>query len=121
MSKWDRQIEINRRWRQRHKAQAADIMRRSHYRRRYSAAIADYDFMFALQDGCCAMCNRPDNYGKRFDIDHDHYSGEARGLLCTACNRLVGRAERMGIQDGKNSLIKIEKYLTGRVEFDILC
>jgi len=102
------------------KQQQARNMRTLHYRHKYNTTIADYNLMYAVQDGRCAMCGRQDNYSKQhFDIDHDHYSGEARGLLCTACNRLVGRAERMHNLNEK-ILEKVEKYLTGRVEFDIL-
>lgn len=121
MSKWDNQNRINKRWRQRNKEQVAKMMRRLHYRRKYNCVIADYDLMFAMQNGCCACCGRTDNYHrKHFDIDHDHHSGKARGLLCVVCNRLVGRAEHMSLSENSESLKRVKKYLTGRVEFDIM-
>lgn len=120
MSKWDKQNRINKQWRARNKEQVVTIMRALHYRRKYNTTIADYDLMYAIQDGRCAMCGRQDNYDKQhFDIDHDHYSGKARGLLCRACNRLLGRAEHLQLIN-EDLLKKIEKYLTGRVEFDIM-
>ena len=36
------------------KQRQADNMRRGHYRRKYGQTIADYDLMYAMQDGCCA-------------------------------------------------------------------
>ncbi len=95
-------------------------MRALHYRRRFGMTIADYDLMYVIQDGRCAMCGRQDNYDRQhFDIDHDHYSGKARGLLCNKCNRLVGLGENMCLVN-ENLLKQVEKYLTGRVEFDTM-
>lgn len=122
MSKWDKQNETNRRWRQRNRPKFAAMMRSVHYRRRYSATIADYGFHYTLQDGKCACCGRANNNregSKYFDMDHDHSTGELRGLLCNACNRLVGRAENLWSLS-ENNLKKVEKYLTGRMLIDII-
>ena len=45
-------------------------------------AIWDY------QDGKCAICGHA---LKIANTDHDHKSGETRGLLCSRCNRALGR------------------------------
>lgn len=53
---------------------------------------ADYFAALDHQGGGCAICgNRP---GKlRLAVDHNHRTGEVRGLLCKRCNRdLLGRA-----------------------------
>lgn len=34
------------------------------------------------QMGLCAICKRP----KKLNVDHDHKTGEIRGLLCSRCN-----------------------------------
>ncbi|NIM39142.1 MAG: hypothetical protein GTN67_13340 [Hydrotalea flava] len=94
-----------------------EIMRKLHYRRKYNCTIAFYDFLYTLQNGRCAVCGRDNNYShKHFDIDHDHYTGHARGLLCTACNFLVGRAERLEPLSDKTAK-KVNNYLLGRVQF----
>lgn len=99
--------------------QAID-MRHGHYRRKYAMTTIDYDLMCIIQGNCCACCGRVNNYNRQyFDIDHDHYSGEARGLLCNACNRLVGKAEHLQLLSEK-ILKKVEKYLAGRVLYDII-
>lgn len=60
---------------------------------KYGLAVADYNAMLERQDGRCAICGRTEN-GKRhnFDVDHDHETGEVRGLLCNRCNRLLSNA-----------------------------
>lgn len=116
MSKHDNQYRINKAWRARNPIKVVAMMRAVHYKRKYNQTIADYDLMFAQQGGCCAMCSRDNNYARKyFAIDHDHFTGKARGLLCTACNWQVGSAERLCLVD-EVLLEKVEQYLTGRVE-----
>ena len=57
-------------------------------RRRYGITAEQYDAMLAAQEGRCALCGR--RPGRvRLALDHDHATGEARGLLCSTCNREV--------------------------------
>lgn len=58
----------------------------------YGITRDDYDRMLAEQDGRCAICqNKPRK--RRLAVDHDHATGEVRGLLCTRCNqKLLGSA-----------------------------
>ena len=47
------------------------------------------------QKGICRICHR--DFGeeaKRACVDHDHYTGKIRGLLCTQCNTRLGWVER---------------------------
>jgi hypothetical protein len=44
--------------------------------------------MLARQRGVCKICKL--KYAKRLCIDHDHQSGEVRGLLCSSCNSGLG-------------------------------
>lgn len=59
---------------------------------KYGITMDKYDAMFADQCGRCAICRAAHNGKRRFDVDHDHDSGEVRGLLCTSCNRMLGHA-----------------------------
>lgn len=116
MSKWDKQNEINKRWRRCNKAQVATIMRRGHYRRKYNQQIGDYNKMLALQNGVCAICERSDNFHRKFfDMDHSHITGKARGLLCLACNRIVGKVEHETIVR-KDIFEKVQDYLAFHVD-----
>jgi len=53
----------------------------------YGLKPGEYDKLLAAQGGVCAICG-----GSRrgnLDVDHDHKTGEVRGLLCAADNRKV--------------------------------
>lgn len=62
----------------------------------FGLTLAQVIEMAAAQGGVCAICSQPPNRvaatGKvtDFDIDHDHETGRARGLLCSNCNRGLG-------------------------------
>ena len=57
------------------------------------AALGGYDVVLAQQGGGCAICGRPPKPGGlRLNIDHDHVTGNVRGLLCAPCNRMLGWA-----------------------------
>lgn len=60
----------------------------SHARRledNYGIDAATYAEIFARQGGRCAICrNVPRSV--RFAVDHDHKTGEVRGILCKRCN-----------------------------------
>lgn len=67
------------------------------FKKKFGITTADYERMFAEQSGLCAICERPPTrisrkQGKVMDlaVDHDHDTGEVRGLLCTDCNTVLG-------------------------------
>jgi hypothetical protein len=49
---------------------------------------------FLSHNGLCDICGRPPQATEkrpgRLNIDHDHKTGEFRGLLCGMCNRAIG-------------------------------
>lgn len=50
------------------------------------------------QGGCCAICGQPDpgmKNSSRLYVDHCHETGVVRGLLCRACNTMLGSAKDM--------------------------
>lgn len=55
----------------------------------YGLAPGEYDELLAAQDGVCAICRRATGKTRRLAVDHDHDTGEVRGLLCNPCNRTV--------------------------------
>jgi hypothetical protein len=50
-----------------------------------------YDEMLSAQGGTCAICEQVDHLGRRLAVDHDHETGEVRGLLCGRCNTMLGQ------------------------------
>ena len=61
-------------------------------KRLYGITPDEYFELLAAQGGGCAICTaeKPGGRGKRFHVDHDHETGEVRGLLCHACNIGLG-------------------------------
>lgn len=66
----------------------------------------DYEAILAQQDGRCAICRgKPRKFA--LSVDHDHKTGEIRGLLCSRCNhRLLGSAN-----DDAERLRRAAEYL----------
>lgn len=69
------------------------VLRRARWRaleRKYGLLQHEYEAIFVAQRGCCAICGlRP----RRLVVDHDHASGQVRGLLCSNCNFAVGELD----------------------------
>lgn len=62
----------------------------------YGLTESDYLALFQAQEGLCAICG-----GKRrqlLSIDHDHRTGQVRGLLCRRCNGQLLTAARDSIE-----------------------
>lgn len=71
--------------------------------RTYGITKEKYFELLEIQGGGCAICGRGIESGSsKLAVDHDHESGQIRGLLCFRCNyglswfqenpRLLGRA-----------------------------
>lgn len=64
-----------------------------HLARAYNLTIDNYQQLVDEQEGRCAVCDSLPKPGRRLHIDHDHHTGETRGLLCGACNTALGLME----------------------------
>ena len=64
--------------------------RNERLQRQYSITEETYAAIFQKQNGKCAICKCRQHY-QRLSVDHDHKTGMVRGLLCTNCNRGLGR------------------------------
>jgi hypothetical protein len=79
-------------------------------RRNYNMSPDDFNKMWKAQDGKCAVCQvEMLPRGRKSDaacVDHNHATGEVRGLLCRACNHGIGN-----LKDSPEVLTAAAKYL----------
>ncbi len=47
--------------------------------------------LHGVTDESCCVCGKPKGQERRHDRDHDHVTGDPRGLACVPCNRLMPR------------------------------
>lgn len=64
-------------------------------KKKYGITKEDYDRMLEQQEGQCAICGVtspgwPSIESGTFHVDHNHRTGEVRGLLCSTCNQGLG-------------------------------
>lgn len=57
----------------------------------YGLPLGGYNLFLSNQHGRCALCLQPASNIQRLDVDHDHYTGKIRGLLCRNCNMALGK------------------------------
>lgn len=55
----------------------------------------------------CSICKKECSHGKHLSLDHDHNTGELRGMLCASCNLALG-----GFMDDVILLEGAIEYLT---------
>ena len=63
--------------------------------RKFGVDAAEYDRMLKAHNGKCGICKREETatrMGKvlTLAVDHDHITGQVRGLLCSTCNKGLG-------------------------------
>lgn len=56
----------------------------------YGLRFEEFQDLIEKQGGACAVCGRADWNGKAPHVDHDHLTGNIRGILCVSCNFAVG-------------------------------
>ncbi len=76
--------------RQRNRATRNRKMREIHLRNKFGLTPDEYERILDQQAGVCALCEYPPTPGISLHVDHDHATGEIRGLLCVRCNNALG-------------------------------
>jgi hypothetical protein len=75
---------------------------------KYGITSDDYNKLFNEQEGKCKTCGRHQNEFKiKLCVDHNHETGNIRGLLCTDCNIALGKIKE-NIKTLKNLIKLIE-------------
>lgn len=100
-------------WAKRDPEDSRHKFRAGHLKRKFGITLAQYDDMFAEQQGLCAICQNPEvdvdartGRLRYLAIDHCHASGSVRGLLCRRCNTALGLLE-----DDRERIRKMLDYL----------
>ena len=83
------------------KACRREIGRLGHLKRTFGLSPEDLASLIAAQGGTCAICDGPPQH-----IDHDHATGNVRGVLCGPCNMGLGQ-----FADDPQRLIQAATYL----------
>lgn len=72
----------------------------------------------AEQKGLCAICRRPlGDKTKAPVLDHDHLTGEIRGVLHRGCNSLLGHIENGKARYGLTAVSDLARFLAGVQEY----
>jgi hypothetical protein len=80
----------------------------AYLQKHYHITLEFYDRLRIFQDFKCYICRTHENHFKNgMAVDHDHKTGEVRGLLCWKCNRAIGRWE-----DDHDKLQRAAEYVT---------
>jgi len=80
----------------------------------YGITKVEYDRLLRNQRGVCFICHRDPRvfstkrYRHNLCVDHDHTTGEIRGLLCKHCNSMISR----WLHDDVDKIRRVLKYFT---------
>jgi hypothetical protein len=74
--------------------------------KKYGITYERYEHMLKTQNGKCAICDNVMDNTSKCCVDHSHYTGSIRGLLCNNCNTMLGFAK-----DNTETLAKAISYL----------
>jgi hypothetical protein len=93
--------------------------RQRHLQKNYRLTTFQFNEMWEEQNGKCAICcNSMAPRGRKADavtVDHNHATGEVRGLLCRACNHGIGN-----LKDNPDVLANAAKYLSQKGHYSHL-
>lgn len=76
--------------------------------KKYGLTLDQYDELSIQQGDVCALCGNVNKNGKRLFVDHNHKTGQVRGLLCNNCNSGLGF-----FRDNPQILANAIEYLKG--------
>ena len=79
-----------------------DCLRTHRVNKAFGITLKEYESYFEKANKTCYSCGST----KNLVLDHNHETGEIRGVLCNSCNRALGYAK-----DNINILSKLIEYL----------
>lgn len=102
------------RYRKRHPDRVLMYFRKWKLKKNFDITPELYGQLFNKQLGLCAICGEQ-QLNKKLAVDHDHQTGQVRGLLCTACNIALGL-----LHDDPVRLVMARQYLKQIYKGDVL-
>lgn len=101
-------------WQRANLKRTAANRRNSRLKWQYNLTTQQFNALLAAQNGKCALCQRAEHGRRGLDadswmIDHNHETGEVRGLLCDSCNTSLGHFESLMRNVGIDA---VHEYLT---------
>lgn len=83
--------EKNREYQRKHREANPTLHWQYQLRDKYDLTLDQYHEVEASQNFRCAICDTDEPGGRgRWHVDHNHRTGKVRGLLCQACNLMLG-------------------------------
>lgn len=91
-----------------------DACKRSDLKKKYGISFEYWNELKQKQNNTCAICKQPElsldhrtKQVRNLAVDHNHDTGQVRGLLCKRCNTAIGLFE-----DNVDLLAKAISYLS---------
>jgi hypothetical protein len=75
---------------------------------RHGITEEEFWSIYQEQDGCCPVCDK-EIQAEESAVDHNHVTGEVRGILCKKCNRALGL-----LGDSPSTMLRASNYLSSR-------
>lgn len=106
----ERSNEVGRKWRFKNKEKSKEDNIWFERKSTYGITKEEYYSILASQGNKCPICShQPDDLARGMVVDHNHDTGEIRGILCKPCNRGLGL-----FRDSPSSLLMASQYLEKR-------
>jgi len=110
----EKHLAQQRQWHKEHPAPHRTFEQyRSYQLKSYGLSLYDFEHIYQIQNGKCAICQEKSD--KILCVDHDHSTGKIRGLLCRHCNTALGL-----IKDNSVIAQKMFEYLIKTTELGLL-
>ena len=72
---------------------ASKTAKQRHLDQAFNLTLSDWEKIFDHQGRVCYICERPIVPPRKPHTDHCHKTGLIRGILCSQCNRALGKVE----------------------------
>jgi hypothetical protein len=81
-------------WRTKNREENLAYQRNAYFQRTFGISSLEKDRLTAESGGICPICLGEFKDRRDTHLDHDHVTGEIRGILCGSCNRKLGWYEK---------------------------